>query len=75
VLRRPLTIEGSPQQGDGRSWSTVGTTTEIRPFRVEISDAALEDLRRRIAERVELDLLDAYDATYGRGLATATSED
>ena len=58
--------------------STVGTTTEIRPidpFRVEISDAALEDLGRRIAERVELDLLDAYDATYGRGLANAMSED
>ena len=55
--------------------STVGTATEIRPFRVEISDAALEDLGRRIAERVELDLLDAYDATYGRGLATAVSED
>jgi hypothetical protein len=27
------------------------------------------------AERVELDLLDTYDATFGRGLATGTSED
>ena len=27
------------------------------------------------AERVELDLLDAYDATCGRGLATGMSED
>jgi hypothetical protein len=30
---------------------------------------------RALAECVELDLLDAYDATYGRGLATAMSED
>jgi pimeloyl-ACP methyl ester carboxylesterase len=29
--------------------TTVGTTTEIRPFQVDISDEALEDLRRRIA--------------------------
>jgi pimeloyl-ACP methyl ester carboxylesterase len=28
--------------------STVDTTTEIRPFRVDVSDEALEDLRRRI---------------------------
>jgi hypothetical protein len=27
------------------------------------------------AERVEIDLLDAYDATCGRGLATGMSED
>jgi pimeloyl-ACP methyl ester carboxylesterase len=29
--------------------STVATATEIRPFRVEVSDDALDDLRRRIA--------------------------
>jgi pimeloyl-ACP methyl ester carboxylesterase len=29
--------------------TTVGTTTEIRPFEVEIADEALDDLRRRIA--------------------------
>jgi pimeloyl-ACP methyl ester carboxylesterase len=29
--------------------STVEAATEIRPFRVEVPDAALEDLRRRIA--------------------------
>jgi hypothetical protein len=29
--------------------STVGTSIEIRPFHVEVPDAALEDLRRRIA--------------------------
>ena len=29
--------------------ATVETATEIRPFRVGISDEALEDLRRRIA--------------------------
>ncbi|HEY3201634.1 MAG TPA: epoxide hydrolase N-terminal domain-containing protein, partial [Actinomycetes bacterium] len=29
--------------------STVETTTEIRPFQVDIPDEALEDLRRRIA--------------------------
>jgi pimeloyl-ACP methyl ester carboxylesterase len=29
--------------------STVETTTEIRPFHIDIPDAALEDLRRRIA--------------------------
>jgi pimeloyl-ACP methyl ester carboxylesterase len=29
--------------------STVETTTEIRPFHVDISDEAVEDLRRRIA--------------------------
>jgi len=37
-----------------------------------------EELARRAAaviERVELDLLDAYDATCGRGLATGISED
>jgi hypothetical protein len=28
---------------------TVKTTTEIRPFRVDIPDEALDDLRRRIA--------------------------
>jgi hypothetical protein len=29
--------------------STVETAVDIRPFRVDIPDAALEDLRRRIA--------------------------
>ncbi len=29
--------------------STVETATEIRPFHIDISDEALEDLRRRIA--------------------------
>ena len=29
--------------------TTVQTATEIRPFRVDIPDEALEDLRRRIA--------------------------
>jgi hypothetical protein len=29
--------------------STVETTTEIRPFHIDIPDEALEDLRRRIA--------------------------
>jgi hypothetical protein len=29
--------------------STVETANEIRPFRVDIADEALEDLRRRIA--------------------------
>jgi hypothetical protein len=31
--------------------STVETATEIRPFHVDISDEALEDLRRRIRRR------------------------
>jgi hypothetical protein len=29
--------------------STVETTSEVRPFHVDIPDEALEDLRRRIA--------------------------
>jgi hypothetical protein len=29
--------------------STTAQTTDIRPFHVDISDEALEDLRRRIA--------------------------
>jgi hypothetical protein len=29
--------------------STVETATEIRPFRVDVPEEALEDLRRRIA--------------------------
>src|SRR5512134_3028676 len=31
------------------SMSTVETATEIRPFRVDVSDEALENLRRRVA--------------------------
>src|SRR5215471_1143225 len=29
--------------------TTVGTSTEVRPFHVDIPDTALDDLRRRIA--------------------------
>ena len=38
-------------------------------------DCASARRGRALGECVELDLLDAYDATYGRGLATAVSKD
>src|ERR687887_123400 len=48
-MRRPSTIKGSTDDREV-GMATVETGTEIRPFQLDISEEALEDLRRRIAE-------------------------
>ena len=64
---------------DARGWRHENSETRVGTSAGRLSLA--RDDRRDYghlaadAERVELDHLDAYDATYGRGLATAMSED
>ncbi len=53
--------------------TTVGTATEIRPFQVDISDEALENLRRRIAATNWLSKEIVEDASQGVQLAICRS--
>jgi pimeloyl-ACP methyl ester carboxylesterase len=50
--------------------TTVGTATDIRPFHVDISDEALEDLRRRIAATQWPERETVTDDSQGVQLAT-----
>ena len=50
--------------------STVEAATEIRPFRADVSEEALDDLRRRIAETRWPEKETVADETQGVQLAT-----
>jgi hypothetical protein len=50
--------------------STVKTTSDIRPFQVDIPDEALEDLRRRIATTQWPEKETVADESQGVPLAT-----
>jgi hypothetical protein len=54
--------------------TTVETATAIRPFRVDISDEALEDLRRRVAATNWPDKKTVADQSQGVPLAESIWE-